>query len=50
MVHEHRARWLDWNQPARLEDEAAPYRGVPWISTITRRLGARHSISDLRPF
>src|SRR5437899_10756395 len=43
------ARRLDWNEPARL-DEKRIYLGVPWISTSTRRFGARHSISALRSF
>ena len=50
VVLEHRAGRLDRDDPARLEDEAASYRGVPWISTITRRFGARHAISAARAF
>ena len=49
MCCEYRAGRLDRHQPARLDDELA-YLGVPCISTTTRRLGARHSISDLRSF
>src|SRR5690349_1477990 len=41
---------LDRNEPARLEEKRLAYFGVPWISTSTRRLGARHSMSTLRSF
>jgi len=41
---------LDGNEPAGENDEAVSYLGVPWISTTTRRLGARQSISALRSF
>ena len=46
VVFKNRARWLDRYYPAGANDER--YLGVPWISTSTRRLGARHSISALR--
>ena len=45
---EDRARRLDRDDPAGAEEEAWCYLGVPWTSTTTRRLGARHSISCLR--
>jgi len=51
MVFEYRARRLDGNDPARAEEErCCRYLGVPWISTTTRRFGARHWISALRSF
>ena len=51
MVFEHRARGLDRHYPAGAEEERRRrYLGEPWISTTTRRLGARHSISALRSF
>ena len=55
MMLEHRARRLDRHYPAGAKKEglrgACPrYLGVPWISTTTLRLGARHSISALRCF
>src|SRR6266850_8028214 len=50
MLGEHRAGRLDRNEPARLEDEASGYLGVPCISTTTRRLGARQAIIAARSF
>src|SRR5689334_25271970 len=50
VVGEDTARRLDRNEPAGEGDKAAAYLGVPWISTTTRRLGARHSITALRSF
>src|SRR6185369_943538 len=50
VVGEHAARRLDRNEPAGESDETLPYRGEPCISTTTRRLGARHSMSALRSF
>lgn len=49
VVGEYAARRLDRDEPAgkrqKAVSEAFPYRGVPWISTTTRRLGARQLIS-----
>lgn len=50
MVFEHRARGLYGNDPAGADEERAGYLGVPWISTTTRRFGARHAIRSLRLF
>ena len=50
VVCQHLAGWLDWNQPARQNDKAVDYLGAPWISTTTRRFGARHAISAARSF
>src|SRR5205814_2320191 len=47
---EHRARGLDRDDPARLNQEAVGYLGMPFISTTTRRFGVRHSMSALRSF
>lgn len=49
MLGEDTAGRLDRNEPARL-DEKGCYLGAPWISTSTRRFGARHSMSPLRSF
>ena|SRR5688572_3252661 len=45
---ENRARRFDRDDPAGAEEEA--YLGVPWTSTTTRLLSARHAISALRSF
>src|SRR5919197_5587005 len=50
VLGENAACRLDRNEPARLEEKRARYFGVPWISTSTRRFGARHSMSALRSF
>ena len=50
VVFERRARGLYGNDPAGADEERVSYRGVPWISTTTRRFGARHSIRSLRCF
>ena len=50
VIGEDCAGRLDGDEPARLDDEAFAYLGAPWISTTTRRLGARHSMSCLRCF
>src|ERR671930_291565 len=50
VLGENAACRLDRKEPARLEEKRARYFGVPWISTSTRRLGARHSMSALRSF
>ena len=50
VVGQDTARRLDGDQPAGVRDKAVAYLGVPWISTTTRRLGARHSIIALRSF
>ena len=56
---QNRARRLDGYDPAGAEEKAGCrvpdrkllfYLGEPCTSTTTRRLGARHSISDLRSF
>ena len=49
MLRQDCAGRLDRNQPA-WQEEVVRYLGVPWISTTTRRLGDRHSISALRSF
>src|SRR2546421_6380288 len=49
MLGENAAGRLDRNEPARL-DEKRCYLGAPWISTSTRRFGARQSMSPLRSF
>ena len=51
VVREDRAGRFDRYDPASAEEEAAGrYLGVPWTSTTTRRLSARHAISPLRSF
>src|SRR4051812_17603168 len=50
MVFEHRACGLYGDDPAGAEEERFAYRGVPWISTTTRRFGERHAMRSLRCF
>ena len=50
VVGQDAVRRLDGNEPAGENDKAVSYLGVPWISTTTLRLGARHSIRALRSF
>ena len=48
---ENRPRRFDGDDPARAEEKrCCRYLGVPWISTTTRRLGARQVINAPRSF